>query len=356
MVLEVITHNKYKMAKDDKTIFWIIGIIFAIAILQHTGILQQFSIVQQTVCADKTISYWDLEGNVLDSNNINNGINNGGVFINGKIGQAIEFDKNSYVNFPTISSEGKTIIMWIKNYSSGGDWYFASETNGVNKGIIPLNSQFGLGFNGSVDEIAVFSPPLTSDEFATFSAGYKVCYTTSYEENVTCKDYATSQVEDPGFGCLNYSGEFFPSCDYTWEEDITQFKIEDNKCVKQFYCQDPCLESNGCYETNQSCKEDLIYSCYIIQNDNCIEKTDYGTCVLGSDSYNNLTLCQEHTSGISTTSSIGSTQGASTTRTGIKDKLSEEVFTIAGFKVTIFYLIILLLIILAGLYAAGVFK
>jgi len=331
--------------KNKDTIFWIIGIVVLLIVVTKLPLPGfPFAVITKTICADKTLSYWDFDGNVLDSNNLNNGINNGGLFVPGKIGQGIEFNTTTYLNLPIISSENKTIIMWIKNYSIGSYWYFASETNGVagsNK-IIPLNSQFGLGLNGSVDEMAVFSPALTSEELSNFSVGIKVCYTVSYEENVSCKDFATEQVTDPGTGCLNYSGDFFPNCDYEWV-NISQYKVVDNECEKYFYCQE-----NPEYTSEQECIEDLVYDCYVLENNKCIYRTDYGNCT-GTDYYTNLTACQADLTTVTPTNGAPS-NGTIPPKETFMDKLNKDVFTVAGFGVKLIYLIIALIVVATLMY------
>lgn len=296
----------------NNTIFWIIGIVVLLIVITKLPLPGfPFAVITKTTCVDKTLSYWDFDGNVLDSNNLNNGINNGGLFVPGKIGQGIEFNTTTYLNLPTISSENKTIIMWIKNYSTGSDWYFASETSGVggsNK-IIPLDSQFGLGFNGSVDEMAVFSPALTSEELSNFSVGIKVCYTTTYEKNISCKDYSTEQFTDPGTGCLNYSGDFWPNCEYSWEA-TSGFYVFGGECIKRFYCEN----------------------------------------ILSSD-FSNLTLCQDI---LITEELTGDTPATPSITPPVeetfKDKLNKDVFKIGGFGVKLIYLIIALIVVVALIY------
>lgn len=341
------------MKKQDNTILWIIGIVIFLIVVAQLPVTPWFAIVTKTTCMDNTLSYWDMEGNVLDELGIHNGINNGGIFVPGKLGQGIQFNTTTYVNFPTISSENKTIIMWIKNYSSG-DWYFASEINlisGTNP-IIPIGPNFGLGLNGSVDEIAVFDKILTSEEISNLSIGIKVCYTVSYEENVSCQDYATELVSDPGYGCLNYSGDFFPHCEYEWI-DASQHKIEDNQCVRYFYCQSPCLDTGNCYLDNQTCIENLEYDCYIIIDNICLHKTDYENCT-GIDYYSNLTDCQSNITtitapSITPSSTIAPSISAPSEGT-FKDKFTKGIFTIFGFEVKLYHLFLILSLIGGGLY------
>lgn len=332
------------MKKQDNIVYWIIGIILFLIVATQVPFKFPFAVVTVVTCADNTLSYFDLETNVLDELGINNGVNNGGIFVPGKIGQGIQFNTTTYVDFPTISSADKTIIMWIKNYSTADDWYFASETNGTagTNPIIPIGPDFGLGLNGSVDEIAVFSPALTNEEISNLSVGVKICYTTSYEENITCKDYATSQVTDPGYGCLNYSGEFFPHCEYEWL-DSSQYKIIDNQCVRFFYCQDPCLTTGNCYLTEQTCIENLVYDCYLLENNICIHKTDYENCT-GVDYYSNLTYCQEDLT-ITIPDGVITTPYTPPTEDTWQEKLDEGLLTIAGVEIKLYHLLLILLLI-----------
>ena len=235
------------MAKNKNTIFWIIGIVVLVLLLSKFPAKFPFAIVTKITCQDNTISYWELDGNVLDVQGINNGINHGVLFVPGKLGQAARFDTLNYIDFPTIS-DVNTTIMWIKDYSNvGSDWYFVAKVNNVNyyngilgdtKQIIPLGSTFGLGLNGSVDEIAVFDRSLSSGEiYDLYSNPKKICYTISMEENVTCKDFATEQAVPQATGCLEYSGGFFPNCSYSWLSQ-SGFYISGSQCLKRFYCED----------------------------------------------------------------------------------------------------------------------
>lgn len=325
------------MAKQENAILWIIGVILLVAILSQVPLKFPFAVITKTTCVDNTISFWDFDGNVLDANNIAGGANYGTRFIPGKLGQAVEFNTTTYINFPVSNTNGT--IMWVKNYSAGDSaYFFLARINGVDyvntvqsssKKILEIGPNFGLGFNGSVDIMATFTDLSVLGMIDLYNNGSarNVCYTVSYEENITCKDYATEQVSDPGSGCLNYSGDFFPNCDYEWETN-SQYKIANNQCERYFYCQD-----NPEYTTEQECKENLVYDCYIIQNNVCVKKTDYATCVEGTDYYDNLTSCQEDLTLVTTTPPpSGGT---------IQDKLSNEVFNVSGYSVKLYHLIIL---------------
>jgi len=121
--------------------------------------------------------------------------------------------------------------------------------------------------------------------------------------------------------------------------------------MRYFYCQNPCFASGGCYITNQTCITNLTYSCYVIEGSSCVQKTDYNTCVAGSNYYNNLTACQENLPSGSSTTTTGTVETGGT----LKEKLGKEVFTIAGYEITVFHLIIALIIVLLGLYLMGAF-
>jgi len=327
--------------QDEQIVLWVVGIIILLLVVTQLPLPKfPFAIIQKVTCDNKVLSHFDLNGNVLDSNNLNNGVPYNISFELGKFGQAVKFDgtNTSYIDFPLILSENKTIIMWLKDYET--DWSFASETNGISSynNIIQIGPNFGSEFNGSVDEITIFSPALTSLELANYSLGRVACYTISYEENISCKDYATDLTEDQLTGCLSYSGEFFPSCDYEWL-NISNYFIEDNECEKYFYCTN---ESE--FETKQECIESLVYDCYLLENSNCVHKTDYESCT--GDFYLNLTECQEDLPEPSTATTTTTTPPEET----IKDKLNKEVFTLFGQEITLLHLFIVLIIIMGLLF------
>ncbi len=355
------------MAKNKDTIFWVIGVVILVLALSQLPMAQWFAIVTTTTCVENTNSYWDMDGNVLDSFNVNNGIDSNISFISGKLGQAAEFNTENYISFPLIVSD--YTVMWIKNYSAGDtDYYFLANLNGTNyvnvaldntKQIIPLGPTFGLGFNGSVDMIATFDnlSVETMADIYNYGNAIEICYSTSYEENVSCMDYATEQVAPFDEGCLDYSGDFFPNCEYEWI-NVTQYTIEDNECNMSFYCQDSCSDNTtNCYTTNQSCIIDLAYDCYIIESNKCVHKTDYSNCT-GTDYYSNSTACQSNlTVAAPTTTTPTTTTPTTTTKDEtFSEKFTKPVFTIADFEVTIVHLLILLAVVIAGLYFLGTFK
>lgn len=308
------------MAKNDNTILWAIGIIAFLIIASNLNIFPQFAIIQKTVCVDNTISYWDADGNVLDSQGLNDGTNHGARFITGKSSQALEFNKTTYVDFPTISNSNAT-VMWIKNYSRGdANYFFLARIKGINyvntiqdssKQIIPVGPGFGLGLNGSVDIIGVFSDLNTSAMVDLYNNGNsrEICYTTSYEENVTCKDYAASQVTDTGTGCLNYTGTYFPACSYSWE--ATTYKVVNNACQRQFYCEDGGL-------TLSECQAKLTPS-------------------------TSSTTTSTSTAGVTTTSAAAT---APVEETG----LNKEIFEVGGYKIRLLHLLILLAVVVVILF------
>ncbi len=344
------------MKNKNNTIFWVIGavaLLLVVARLPLPGF--PFAIVTKTTCMDGTISYWDLEGNVLDAQGLNNGVNYDAIFVPGKLGQAIEFNTTTYINFPAVNAV--STAMWIKDYSTGSGWYFVIDSNGTNyvnnvldntKQIIPIGLNFGLGFNGSVDELSTFDKELTLEEMSTMYSVKKVCYTVSYEENVSCQDYATEQVTDPGTGCLNYSGDFFPNCEYEWITD-SQYYILENECERYFYCQDSCFPANNCYITEQGCIEYLIYECYVLENEACVYKTDYESCVV-EISYSNITDCQEDLP-------VGEGEIATPTpytappeEETFTSKLSKTLFAIGGIEIKLIHLIIALIVVVTLIY------
>ncbi|MEK6884418.1 MAG: hypothetical protein AABY22_32600, partial [Nanoarchaeota archaeon] len=117
------------MAKNENTIFWIAGIILILVMMSQANLRFPFSVVTKTVCADNTISFWDFNGNLLDSADANSGVNYGATFIAGKFGQAIQFNKTSYIYL--VSSSPNATIMWVKNYTAkDADYFFLARING----------------------------------------------------------------------------------------------------------------------------------------------------------------------------------------------------------------------------------
>ena len=301
--------------KDNNLLLWIIGIVIVLIVVTNLPTTPWFAIITKTTCIDNTISDWDFDGNVLDSLNVNNGINYNAKFITGKIGQAVEFNTTNYVDFP--AAEANATIMWIKDYDLGDtDYSFVANLNGSNyvngipdntRQILPIGPNFGLGFNGSVDMAATFSDLSVETMLVIYNNGSarSICYTTSYEENVTCKDYATEQTTPSTTGCLNYSGTFFPNCDYAWQTTSGVYVVN-NVCTKRFYCED-------------------------------ILSTDFSSLILCEDS---LITTEEPTITVPYTAPPQT----------IRDKLSKEIFEVAGFKVTLIHLGIVLLLILGYLY------
>lgn len=276
------------MNKNDKTIYWIIGIIlFIIVATQLPGFHFPFAIITQTTCAEGVTNYYSLDGNLLDSKNNLDATNYGAVFVAGKINQGLEFNGSTYISFPSIPSN-LSILMWINNYSSPG-WYYAS---------FPLSSTFGLNFNGSIDEIVIGTN-------VSGLSGVQACYQITTYENVTCKDYATSQVTDQTTGCLNYSEGYFPNCTYKWENQTT-YRLENNACKKNFYC------VFG-YSTQSECSTHIV----------------------------------NETAPTTTT-----TEEEQTTFTSLATK---EIFNIGGYSITAIHLIIALIIIVLLLWMFGAF-
>jgi len=340
------------MTEQGNTIFWVAAIILIFVIMSQAGIRFPFAVVTQTICADNTVSSWDFNGNLLDSAGVNNGVNYGATFIAGKSGQAIQFNGTNYIYLS--SSNPNATIMWVKNYTAGdANYFFLARINGADyvngaqssaKKILFIGPIFGMGLNGSVDNMATFSNLSVSQmiEFYNDGLGRDVCYTVTTEENVTCKDYATSQVTDTGSGCLLYSGDFFPNCDYSWQS-TPQYQITNNKCERVFYCQPTCTKANNCYTIQSQCAQNLTYSCYVIQNNVCVSKQDYASCVTGSH-YTSASNCQTNVTGTATTTTAAPSSG------GFNLKLNEEMFQIAGYPIKLYHLMILLVIIAGYLF------
>ena len=318
------------MTKNQNVIYWAIGIILFLLVVTQLPIVPLFAIITKTVCVENTISYWDLDGNILDAQGINNGDGYNISFIFGKLGQAVKFNgtSDSYINFPSISA-GDT-VMWVRDYSiNDPDYYFIANLNGTNyvngvqsdaRQIIPLGSNFGAGFNGSVDEIAIFTSLSVSDMLSIYNEGIgtPICYTTTSEENVTCKNYATEQATPQTTGCLEYSGDLFPNCTYDWLT-TSGFYASGNECLKRFYCAD----------------------------------------ILTSD-FNNLELCQSELN-ITTITNITEEEEAAITTippslpsATIGETLDEDLFRIGNFGIKLWYLLALIAAVLI-LFFTGAF-
>lgn len=294
------------MAKNNnnETIFLVAALVVLLFFVSQTGVTPLFSIVTKTVCTDNEISYYDLdEGTVL-----------------GKFNNAMEFNTTNSINIPQPSDANAT-TMWIKDYANGDtNYFFVAEINGLlyvnnirdnSKPIIQLGPQFGLNFNGSIDDVATYTELSleTLDGIYNNGTGREVCYTETYEENITCMEYATTQINDTGTGCINYSGEFFPNCEYSWDE-LNTYKLVNNICVRQLYCADGGL-------TLATCESQ----------------------VTTSDDTSSSTTSSSTTS--SDTFSVNDGLDTSEEDLSFRDKLNKKVFTIAGFDITIFHLIIL---------------
>ena len=340
------------MARNtEDTLVWVVGAILLIVILSQVGIVPQFAIVTKTTCVNNAISEWELDGNIFDTKGLGNGVNHGGTFVAGKFDQAIQFNGNneSYIDLPSISGDR---VMWIKNNNGVGYNYFAN-INGTNYVNTVQSSQqtpvigpgFGKNMNVTVDRVAVFTSLSLVDmkDLYANGTGADVCWQTQEEVNVTCKDYAISQISDNSTGSLSVIGEDYPSCDFTWKS--TQYGITDNKCVKSFFYQNSCLEAGNCYQTNSACIKDLRYECYVLQNNECLKNTDYDTCVVGNN-YDDLLSCNEDVTTTSTASIV-------TPQQSVKDKLNEEILNVGGFSVTLVTLIAFLVALVAVLYFTG---
>ena len=291
------------MAKQNNTILWIIGIAIFLIVVTNLPTTPWFAIITKTTCIDNSVSYWDFDS---DYENL----------IAGKIGSAVEFNGTNFIDLPVSEEEFK--VLWIKDYDLGDtDYYFVANLNGTNyvngaldntRQILPIGPNFGLGLNGSVDEAGTFTDLSVETMLIIYNngTGRKICATTSYEENVTCKDYATEQVTPSTTGCLNYSGTFFPNCDYTWET-TSGFYVVGSVCEKRFYCEDIFITD---FSSQTSCEDSLITE-------------------------------EEPTI---------TTPYFSVPPETIIDKLSKEIFEVAGFKVTLIHLGIILLLIIGYLY------
>ncbi len=333
------------MAKQNNIIFWIMGIIIFVIVVAKLPLIPFFAIVTETVCAEGVTDYYPLDGVLTDLKGNQDATNNGAIFITGKLGSnAIEFNGTNSISFPTLQFNLSTGF-WMNDYSNEDGWIYKTYEN-----TSILSNTFMLGLNGSIDEIVVGTN-------ISGLSNIQPCYITTYEENVTCQEYAKSQVPSLSSGCLNVTGDFYPSCSYSIET-TSQYEVEDNLCSKYFYCQNPCLTTGNCYTSNQDCIEKLTYDCYLIINNICAKKTDYASCVTNISYYENLTGCQADlnvTTTDTTTTTTTPTPTDATTMETIKAKLDEEIFKIGDFSVKLFHLFITLIAIITILYFTGAF-
>lgn len=340
------------MKKNNNGVLIVMGIILFLIIapnLKHLG-GGMFSIVTTEVCSEGVNNYYSLDGTLADSKSDNELINNGGLFVNGKIGQGLRFDGTGYISFIGIN-ENDSVSFWMNNYSNNLGWqYFFYPSANV------LSGNFVSGLNGSIDEIIV------GVNIQNLS-NIQPCYTTTTYENVTCKEYATSQVPTLSSGCLNYTGTLFPDCSYQIL-NTTTYIIENNVCKNNLYCVSNCLISSGCYSTNQICIENLKYSCYKFENNKCVEKTDYQTCKVNTANvYDSLDVCKSKINTTSSTSSTSTVTSTTTTKSTIEtyeqndllSTLTKEVFNIGGFSINAIHLLITLAIVIGILWSTGFF-
>ena len=333
----LLSNNKQKMTKQiDNTILWVIGIVLFLIIFPQLDLKFPFAIVTTVTCVENITNYYSLDGNLIDLKGNQDITNNGAIFIDGKLGNgALEFNGTNFISFPTLTLNLSTGF-WINNYSNTDGWTYIVYNN-----TNILSDSFMLGLNGSIDEIVVG----TNIEGLS---NIQPCYITSYEENISCKKYFESTLTDNLTGSLMVIGDFYPNCTFMWEE--IQYEIITNQCSRNFFYQSPCLNISNCYVSNQSCIENLEYDCYVIINNICTHKTDYGNCT-GTNYYTNLTVCQANLTTIISPLSITTpstiTPSIAPPEEPFLDKLKFEIF---GYEITMFHLIILLGAVGAGLY------
>ncbi len=215
------------MTKNQNIIYWSIGIIlFLIVATQFPLPGFPFALVTTTICADGVTNYYPLDGTFVDMKGGPDITNNGASFIAGKLGSgALEFNNTDSISFPTLPLN-LSVGFWINNYSNElENWTYVTYTN-----TSILSDSFMLGFSGAIDEISV------GENIPGFP-NIQPCYLTTYEENITCKNYATEQVTPQTIGCLEYSGTVFPNCTYEWLT-TSGFYVQNNICNKRFYCSD----------------------------------------------------------------------------------------------------------------------
>ncbi len=281
---------------NDKTLFWVVGIILLIIILSKLPFAPAgFAIVTTQVCVDGVTNYYSLDGNLLDLSGNLDATNYGATFISGKINQGILFNTTNYISFPDIDSN-LSVGMWINNYSNDDGWnYIIYEDTSI------LSDTFMLGFNGSIDEIVVGTN-------ISGLSNIQPCYQTISYENLTCKNYATEMVAGQTGGCLNYSKGFFPECEYSWLS-TSGYSISGGECLKRLYCED----------------------------------------ILSSD-YSTFTVCQDKLNETVTTPPTTTPPPTPPPEETIRDKLNKEVFEIGGVSITLLHLLIALAGIIIIIY------
>jgi len=203
------------MMKNKNLVWTIIGILFLIFVVPKLTIYGGFAIVQKVTCTEGIDNYYSLDGDFVDMKNNQDLINHGAVFVSGKMGQGLYFNKTTYVTFPNFSSN-LNVGYW-KNEGTG--WVYISA---------PVSSLNGfLGLNATIDEIII-----GTNVSIPFSV--QPCYIQTIYENVTCQEYVLTQIPNPS-GCVELSGDFFPNCSYQIKNQ-SYYKLENNICVKNYYC------------------------------------------------------------------------------------------------------------------------
>ncbi len=212
------------MTKQNNLFYWIAGIIILFIVLTQLPLPRfPFALVTTVTCASGVTNYYPLDGTFVDMKGGSDITNNGASFITGKLGSgALEFNNTDSISFPTLPLN-LSVGFWINNYSNEEGWIYETYNN-----TSILSSTTFLGLIGSVDEIVI------GENILGFP-NIQPCYLTTYEENITCRDYATEQVISQSTGCLNYSGTFFPDCNYEWLT-TSGYYLSENECNKRFYC------------------------------------------------------------------------------------------------------------------------
>jgi hypothetical protein len=138
------------------------------------------------------VSWWKLDGNVLDSKRDNNGlIEENPSYVFARLNQGLNFDGiDDAVNF-TVSEDKTTISFWYKNSTesnwnhivkSGGEDYVNGENeNPVQSPVYVSGNYIYIGkinalefFNGTIDEIAVYNKTLTEWEVLQLYNSYNI--------------------------------------------------------------------------------------------------------------------------------------------------------------------------------------
>lgn len=232
------------MAKNnDNTIAWvIIGIVALILVVKFVPLHFPFAVQQTTVCTEGIADYYSLDGNLIDLKGRMDATSISPSFSTGKINQGFFLNGSNYITFPAFNSS-LNAGYWVKNSTT--DWTYVTGNANI------LTNNFGLGLiNTTVDEIVVGNN--VSVPFAV-----QPCYTQTVVENISCRNYLKSTVTDVGYGCINYSGAFYPNCQSNFI-DANYYISSNGQCSRVFFCEDKV------YSSFASCNATLLQTSSVV--------------------------------------------------------------------------------------------